>query len=111
MKPPEDCASIEDVREAIDGLDREILHLLGERARYVAAAARFKTDARSVRAPERQKTMLDKRRQWAAAEDLNPDFVQGLYEHIVSHFVRSEMAGWSADHGQTGATPPNNPSY
>ncbi|MDP9439085.1 MAG: chorismate mutase, partial [Actinomycetota bacterium] len=35
------------MREAIDGLDREILHLLGRRAGYVAAAAPFKTDHNS----------------------------------------------------------------
>ncbi|MEJ7843031.1 MAG: chorismate mutase [Rubrobacter sp.] len=58
MKPPEDCANIEDVRGAIDNLDREVLRLLGQRTRYVAAAARFKTDQKGVRAPKRQKAML-----------------------------------------------------
>jgi len=51
VKPPEACERIEDVREAIDELDREILRLLGSRARYVAAAAPFKTDGRDVQAP------------------------------------------------------------
>ena len=94
MKPPEDCASIEDVREAIDGLDRKILDLLGLRARYVAAAARFKTNGDSVRAPERQKAMLARRRDWAAEEGLDPDFVEELYGRIVSHFVGREMDRW-----------------
>ena len=44
LRPPEACESLEDVRGAIDGLDREVLRLLGSRARYVATAARFKTD-------------------------------------------------------------------
>ena len=43
MNPPEECASIEDVRLGIDALDREVVALLGRRARYVEAAARFKT--------------------------------------------------------------------
>ena len=94
MRPPEDCASIEDVREAIDGLDRGILDLLGQRARYVAAAARFKTNQDSVRAPERQKAMLARRRGWAAEEGLDPDFVEDLYKRIVSHFVGREMDRW-----------------
>ena len=50
MKPPEECASIEDVREGIDALDREIVALIGRRARFVEAAARFKTGESSVRA-------------------------------------------------------------
>ena len=94
MKPPEACEGIEDVREAIDGLDREILRLLGRRAGYVAAAARFKTDRSSVRAPERQKTLLARRRAWAEEENLDPDFVERLYRNIVSHFVGREMDDW-----------------
>ena len=94
MKAPEDCASIEDVRGAIDGLDREVLHLLGRRARYVAAAARFKTDRGSVRAPERRKAMLTLRRRWAEEENLDPNFVEELYGSIVSHFVAREMGRW-----------------
>ncbi|CAA9488841.1 MAG: hypothetical protein AVDCRST_MAG05-1754 [uncultured Rubrobacteraceae bacterium] len=94
MKPPEACESIEDVRGAVDELDREILRLLGTRARYVAAAARFKTDRNSVRAPERQRAMLARRRDWAEEEDLDPGFVEELYERIVSHFVGREMDHW-----------------
>ena len=94
MKPPEACESIEDVRGAVDELDREILRLLGTRARYVAAAARFKTDRNSVRAPERQRAMLARRRDWAKEEDLDPGFVEELYERIVSHFVGREMDHW-----------------
>jgi len=99
VKAPEDCASIEDVREAIDDLDRGILRLLGQRARYVAAAARFKKNGNSVRAPERQKAMLALRREWAEEEGLNPGFVEDLYGSIVSYFVGREMDHWRE--GQT----------
>lgn len=94
MRPPEDCANIDDVRESIDALDREVLRLLGRRARYVAAATRLKTDENSVRAPERQRAMPALRRRWAGEESLDPDFVEGLYGHIVSHFVAREMVRW-----------------
>ena len=94
MKPPEDCADIVDVREAIDGLDREVLRLLGRRARYVTAAARFKTDGNSVRAPERQRAMIARRREWAEQEDLDPDFIEEFYGRIVSYFISREMDRW-----------------
>jgi isochorismate pyruvate lyase len=97
LRPPEACESIEDLREAIDVLDREILRLLGNRAHYVAAAARFKTDPRGVRAPERQKALLARRREWAEEEGLDPDFVEALYHNIVSHFVGREMDQWQDD--------------
>ncbi len=60
----------------------------------MAAAARFKTDQDSVRAPERQKAMLARRRGWAEREGLDPDFVEDLYRRIVSHFVDREMDQW-----------------
>ena len=94
MRPPEACENLEDVREAIDGLDREILRLLGSRTSYVAAAARFKTNPKGVRAPERQQAMLASRREWAEDEGLDPDFVEGLYRNIVSHFVAREIDHW-----------------
>lgn len=79
MKPPEDCASIEDVHKNIDALDREIAALIGRRAGYVTVAARFKTGESSVRAPERRKAMLDVRRQWTQEESLDPDVIENVY--------------------------------
>ena len=82
------------MREAIDDLDRNVLRLLGRRARYVAAATRFKTDENSVRAPERQKAMLARRRKWAENEGLDPAFIEDLNRRIVSHFISREMDQW-----------------
>ena len=94
VKPPEDCQNIEDVREAIDSLDREIVSLIGRRSRYVEAATRFKTDEESVRAPERQRTLLEERRRWAIEEALDPDVIEKLYKDLVSYFVNREMDDW-----------------
>jgi isochorismate pyruvate lyase len=58
MNLPEDCESIEDVRQGIDALDREIIARLARRARYVGTAARFKTGESAVRAPDRRSMML-----------------------------------------------------
>jgi chorismate mutase len=55
MKSPENCDNIEDVREGIDTLDREILSLIGRRSRYVEVAARFKTDEPSVLQNDRKR--------------------------------------------------------
>ena len=94
MKTPGDCQNIEDVREAIDALDREIVGLIGRRSRYVEAAARFKTGEESVRAPKRQEKMLQERRLWAEEEGLNPDVVERIYRNLVAYFVNREMEGW-----------------
>ena len=41
--------------------------------------------------------MLATRREWAREEGLDPDFVEGLYQYIVSHFVGREMEDWRED--------------
>ena len=45
--------SLEQVREKIDGLDRQIVGLIAERGACVSQAARFKKDSDAVRAPQR----------------------------------------------------------
>ena len=82
---------MEDVRAEIDRRDRQIVALLGERAGYVHAAAAFKTSEDGVRAPERFRTMLQTRRDWAEQEGLDADMVEDLYRNLVKHFIQKEM--------------------
>ncbi len=91
MKPPAACDGLAEVREAINTLDRELLALLGRRAGYIHAAARFKTDAASVRASERVRAMLERRRVWAAEESLDPEVVAQLFTLLVEYFTRREQ--------------------
>ena len=94
MKQPEDCTNIEDIRQAIDALDRETIALIGQRARYVEKAAEFKTGEQSVRAPERQRVMIAERRRWAEESELDPDVIEEIYRTLISHFVKREMQRW-----------------
>ena len=97
-KAPEDCTSIEEVRHGIDNLDREILSLIGTRSRYVRVAASFKASEAGVRAPERQKAMLEERRRWAEEEGLSPDAIEKLYRDLIAYFIGRELEDWkSAD--------------
>ena len=97
MKQPGDCASMADIREAIDSLDRGIVGLIGRRSEYVRAASKFKTDEADVRAPERQRAMLGGRRKWAEEEDLSPDVIEGIYQDLISYFVNHELNDWRAE--------------
>jgi isochorismate pyruvate lyase len=94
MKLPDECRSLAGVRAEIDGIDREILALLGRRAAYVHRAARFKTSATAVAAPERQAAMLQTRREWARDEGLDPDFIERLYRGLVAYFIEREREYW-----------------
>ena len=94
MKTPAECLSLDEVRAEIDRIDRTIVSLIGDRAGYVHAAARFKSTEEAVAAPERQASMLRARREWALEEDLAPDVIEKLYRDLVSYFVVREREHW-----------------
>ena len=91
---PEGCSSLEEVRAQIDRIDEHIVALIGERAGYVKAAARFKASAHDVAAPERFAAMLQARRRWAVREGLSADVVESLYRQLVQYFIAEETAHW-----------------
>jgi isochorismate pyruvate lyase len=92
--PPEQCATLEDIRAGMDALDREIVSLLKLRVAYVRAAAKFKTSAEAVAAPDRVQKVLDLRRDWAAAAGLDGDVIRALYRDLVAYCIGEEKKEW-----------------
>jgi isochorismate pyruvate lyase len=66
------------------------------------AASKFKTSETAVRSPERFKAMLEKRREWAKDEGLNPDAIERLYADLVNHFIEEEMKHWQTSAKKVG---------
>lgn len=91
MKPPDACTTIEEVRQAIDELDRVIIATLGQRFHYVKAVTRFKKNADDVRAAERYQAVLTSRRAWAEEAGLNPTVIEEMYRQLIAHFIDEEM--------------------
>jgi isochorismate pyruvate lyase len=91
MKEPSECRTIEDVREAIDAIDRDIIVSLGRRFEYVKAITRFKKTEAEVRANDRYEAVLRARREWAADAGFDPDVVEQLYRLMIEHFIAEEM--------------------
>ena len=97
MKKPDECANIQEVREEIDLIDREVIEALSKRFQYVIAAARFKTSEASVRSPDRFQAMLQQRREWAQESGLNPDVVENLYRDLVSYYIEEELKHYKSE--------------
>ena len=96
MKEPQDCESLDEVRAQIDRLDRSLISTIGRRQEYVHAAAQFKKSQEQVHAHERQRSMLAARRLWAENEGVDPDLIEALFRKMVDHFIKAEMAVFSA---------------
>jgi isochorismate pyruvate lyase len=87
-----DCNTLDDIRFNIDLIDEEIVKLIGERFNYVKAASKFKTSEATVKAPERFKSMLLQRREWASQAGLNTDVIENLFKELVGYFINEELS-------------------
>lgn len=86
------CVSLEEVRENIDRIDREIVKLIAERSTYVAQAANFKKNSDEVKAPQRFQTVINKVRTLACENDINPDIIEKVYREMIGCFINLELA-------------------
>jgi isochorismate pyruvate lyase len=92
IKQAEDCSSIQEIREAIDKIDQEIITLLGERYKYVKAIVRFKEPTKeSIIAQERFDNVISSRRAMAKKYGLDPDMIEKLYKELMNHFIAEEL--------------------
>ena len=91
MKNPEDCASIEEIRDAIDEIDYQIMKLFCERYDFVKEIVKFKTDEASVIAENRQNEVIAQRRFWAVEFGLNPDLFEKIYWTLMRFNVQKEL--------------------
>ncbi|MBN1599101.1 MAG: chorismate mutase [Bacteroidales bacterium] len=92
MKPADKCTSIEEVRTAIDMLDKEIISLIRQRFDYVKEVVRFKKpDKESIIAQNRFDEVIESRRTLALEFGLNPDVIEKLYRYLLNHFIEEEM--------------------
>lgn len=92
MRHPEKCENIEEVRLAIDTIDKEIIQLLGKRFQYVKEVIRFKEPTEeSVVAQERFNSVISSRRKLAKDAGLNPDIIESIYRQLLGHFIDEEL--------------------
>jgi chorismate mutase-like protein len=94
MKAIQLCENIQDVRNNIDSIDRNIINLLAERAEYVKIASNFKKSISDVRASDRVQKMMGDRKAWATENGVDPVFIEKIFKLIVNFFIRKEIEEW-----------------
>ena len=85
------CTSIDDVRQRIDLIDREIVALLAQRGQLVTQAAAFKKSTDDVRAPARVEQVIAKVRTIATDVGASPEVVERVYRAMISAFIDQEL--------------------
>ena len=90
-KAPEDCASMIDVRQGVDALDRALVTLLAERQRYMDAAARIKPDRDAVHDDARIEDVVAKVLISAEAHHLSPDIAEPVWRLLIDRCIAHEF--------------------
>ena len=88
---PADCRSMAEVRAGVDSLDSQIVALIGERFRYMDAAARIKPDRAAVRDEWRKADVLSKVAAHARGAGVPAGVAADLYERLVEASIAYEF--------------------
>ena len=97
--PPGACTTMTEVRHGVDRLDEDILALIGERFRYMDAAARIKPDRGAVRDEGRKAQVLANVERLARQHDVPEEAAAELYERLVEASIAYEFRRFDATRG------------
>ncbi|HEX8381530.1 MAG TPA: chorismate mutase [Allosphingosinicella sp.] len=89
--PPHACTTMAEVRNGVDRLDEQIVRLIGERFRYMDAAARIKPDRAAVRDEGRKAQVLANVARLAGEHGVPEDTAAELYERLVEASITYEF--------------------
>ena len=91
VKAAEDCTTMAEVRAGVDALDCALVALLGQRMRYMEAAARIKPDRDQVRDEPRKAQVIANARAQARAQQVPEALVGDLWERLVEGSIAYEL--------------------
>ncbi|MGJ3233254.1 MAG: chorismate mutase [Oceanicaulis sp.] len=91
---PADCASMDQVRDGVDRLDRALVALIAERSRYMEAAARIKPSRDVVRDEDRIEDVIAKVKAAADAAGLPVEIAEPVWRELVEQSIRYEFTVW-----------------
>jgi len=94
MLDPKDCKGMDDIREAIDNIDENIVKLIAKRSKYVNRAADFKKDEKEVRDSKRVAKVIESKKELALKYEVYPELIGILYKNMIDFFISKEMDQW-----------------
>ncbi len=100
-KQPENCETMEDVREGVDATDSELVALLARRFGYMDAAARIKPERDDVRDEPRKAKVISAVMKAAKELGLPETVIAQMWETLVEGSIAYEFARWD-EHDRDG---------
>ena len=95
MKPlikPQDCDNIQEIRDAIDVIDQDILQLFAQRQDYVKEIVKFKSaDEEGIIARERQEEVLKQRKAWAEERGLDSEMMEEVFRLLIDKNIQIQL--------------------
>ena len=89
--PAENCASMAELRLAIDALDARLVSLLAVRQAYIERAAVLKQDRSAVRDPARIEDVVAKVLTEARRAGLSEQIAEPVWRTLIEHSIRHEF--------------------
>ncbi|HWY62744.1 MAG TPA: chorismate mutase [Rhizomicrobium sp.] len=90
-KAPENCASMEELRAAIDALDQQLVALLARRQLYIERAAVLKRDRGAVRDDGRIEEVVAKVLAAAMQAGLSGAIAEPVWRTLIEQSIRHEL--------------------
>lgn len=90
-KSPESCASMAELRAAIDALDARLVALLAVRQRYMDRAAVLKTERGQVRDEARIEDVIEKVLAEAKKAGLSPAIAEPVWRLLIERSIAHEL--------------------
>lgn len=84
--------SLEEVRQNIDLIDKELVKLIAQRSLLVSQAVRFKDSVKDVVAIQRANAVIDKVRTLSEESGLNPIITEKVYRTMINAFTEEELS-------------------
>ena len=94
--PPESCTTMEELRDAIDALDVELVTLLARRQAYIERAAALKQDRGTVRDEARIEDVVGKVLAAAKQAGLSPAIAEAVWRVLIERSIQHEFQKFDA---------------
>lgn len=91
---PEACCTMAEVREGVDAIDRQLVALIAQRARFMEAAARIKPSRDVVHDDWRIADVLEKVTTEAKRIGVSTEIVEPVWRELVRQSIAYEFTVW-----------------